>query len=105
MCDWYDHAYVPLVHIIRKREILAQFPGRTEADLVLWIMDHQLDLIELCGPGVGTKRAAEHFADRYTAHPVKRVLRTIRDRVAGPVCDLTDERERHRRATERTEKI
>ena len=105
VCDWYDHTYLPLVRIIREREILDQFPGRTEADLVLWIMDHQLDLLELCGPGVGTERAAEHFAGWYAAHPVKRMLRTIRDRVAGPVCDLTDDGEKHPGDTERAEKI
>ena len=92
VCDWYDHVYLPLVRIIRGRSILAGFPGRTEADLYLWIMDHQHDLRERCGPGVAAERAAEHFAGRYAVQPLKRTLRAIREWVAGPACDLlTDE--------------
>ena len=87
VCDWYDHTYLPLVRIIREKDILAEFPDRTEADLYLWIMDHQHYLREQCSPGVGTERAAEHFADRYAAQPLKRTLQALRDRVAGPACD------------------
>lgn len=84
VCDWYDNLYLPLVRIIRERNVLADFPERTEADLYLWIMDHQHYLRERFGPGVETEKAAEHFADHYTARPVKRVMRAVRDLVAGP---------------------
>jgi len=30
VCDWYDHVYLPLVYIIREKDTLADFPGRTE---------------------------------------------------------------------------
>jgi len=83
VCDWYDHVYLPLVHIIRDREVLADFPGRTEADLYLWIMDHQHYLRERFGSGVMAEQAAEHFADHYTTQPVKRVIRAVRNLVAG----------------------
>jgi len=94
--DWYDHAYLPLVRIIREQGILVAFPGRTEADLYLWIMDHQHVLREQCGPDVDTERAAAHFADRRAAPRFKRVVRAIRDwaasfykrETAGTVCDL-----------------
>ena len=88
VCDWYDRAYLPLVRIVRRRDILAGFPGRTEADLYLWIMDHQHDLREQCGPNVGAERAAEHFAHRYAVQPLVRALRAMREWVAGPACDL-----------------
>jgi hypothetical protein len=88
VCDWYDHLYMPLVHIIREKGILADFPGRTEADLYLWIVDHQHDLREQCGPGVITERAAEHFADRYTRHPLKRMVKAVQELVSGQDCEL-----------------
>jgi len=87
VCDWYDHSYLPLVRIIREQEILDRFPRRTEADLYLWIMDHQHYLREQCGPDVGTERAVGHFADRRAAPTFKRMVRAIRDWAAGSVCD------------------
>ena len=92
VCDWYDYLYLPLARIIRDRGILADFPGRTEADLYLWIMDHQHYLREQFGSGVKVEQAAEHFADHYTTRPIKRVLHAVRDLVAGPEEEFnTDE--------------
>ena len=79
VCDWYDNVYVPLVHIIRQQDVLADFPSRTEADLYLWIMDHQHYLRERFGPGVETGQAATHFADHYTTRPIRRMLHAVRD--------------------------
>ena len=39
--DWYDTVYQPTFESIRTSDILSYFPGRTEADLMLWIIDHQ----------------------------------------------------------------
>lgn len=39
--DWYDKVYLPIVKIIRKSNILKEFPGKTEGDLYLWVLDHQ----------------------------------------------------------------
>jgi hypothetical protein len=91
VCDWYDNLYLPLAQIIRERGILADFPGRTEADLYLWIMDHQHYLREQCGPELSTEQAAEHFAEHYTTRPLKRVLHSIRDWLAGASCEPTSE--------------
>jgi len=93
VCDWYDHTYLPLVRIVRENNILADFPGRTEADLYLWIMDHQHYLREQCGPGVKTERAAEHFADHYTARPIKRMLHAVWHLADEPVCEWVSDEE------------
>lgn len=91
VCDWYDHTYLPLVRIIREMDILTEFPGRTEADLYLWIMDHKDYLREQCGPGVGSEGATAHFAGRYAAQPFKRLLQALRERIVGPACDSISE--------------
>jgi hypothetical protein len=83
VCDWYDTIYLPLVSIIRERDILKDFPHRTEADLYLWVMDHQHYLRERFGPAVSAEQAADHFADHYTSRPVKRVLHAVQDLVTG----------------------
>lgn len=38
---WYDTVYLPIVNVIRETEILKDFPGKTEGDLYLWVLDHQ----------------------------------------------------------------
>jgi hypothetical protein len=83
VCDWYDNVYVPLVRITREQDVLADFPHRTEADLYLWIMDHQHYLRERFGPGVETERATEHFVDHYTTRLFRRILHSVRDLVSG----------------------
>src|SRR5258708_3256521 len=39
--SWYDNVYMPMIALIRKFDILGQFPGRTEADLYAWLIKHQ----------------------------------------------------------------
>src|SRR3990172_6315857 len=38
---WYDTVYLPIVTVIRERGVLKGFPGRTEGDVYLWVLDHQ----------------------------------------------------------------
>ncbi|HUH96369.1 MAG TPA: hypothetical protein VLZ89_03365 [Anaerolineales bacterium] len=38
---WYDLVYFPIVKMIRQSRILKDFPGKTEGDLYLWVLDHQ----------------------------------------------------------------
>ena len=38
---WYDTVYLPIVSVIRERNILGEFPGRGEGDLYIWVLDHQ----------------------------------------------------------------
>ncbi len=62
VADWYDTVYLPLVQIIFKDNILKQFPGRTEADLYLWIIEHLWYLREKCGCETpGLEEAVEDF--------------------------------------------
>jgi hypothetical protein len=89
VCDWYDAVYCPLVQIIRGRNILKDFPNRTEADLYLWVMDHQHYLRERFGPAVRSEQAADHFADHYTSRTLKRVLHAVQDLVSGENDEAT----------------
>ncbi len=49
VCHWYDTVYVPIVKVIRQSKILEEFPGRTEADLYLWILDREQYLSQVRG--------------------------------------------------------
>lgn len=42
---WYDVVYSPAVHEIKKSGMMERFPGRTEADLFVWMWQHQNRLL------------------------------------------------------------
>jgi hypothetical protein len=64
------------VQIIRQQGILARFPGRVEADLYLWIIEHYHYLRKR--GEVSLAEVAEHFAREYGQRPRKQVLRGMR---------------------------
>jgi hypothetical protein len=39
--DWYEYQYAPIAEMVREERILDAFPGRTELDLYLWIVEHR----------------------------------------------------------------
>jgi hypothetical protein len=62
--DWYDTVYVPIVDVIRESGILEEFPGRTEADLYLWVLDHQQQLAQESGQALDKPQdAARDFLE------------------------------------------
>ena len=55
---WYDTVYLPIVKVIRQSKILKDFPGKTEGDLYLWVLDHQRYLSEQEGQSLQPPEAA-----------------------------------------------
>ena len=73
---WYDTVYMPVVEVIREQNVLADFPGRTEADLYVWLIDHLHYLRESQGD-VDPAQAAQEFAQEFSERPVQKLLRTV----------------------------
>jgi len=46
IAHWYDTVYLPIIAVVRESGVLAEFPEKTEADLYLWVLDHQHYLAE-----------------------------------------------------------
>jgi len=46
---WYDNVYLPMVDVIHEQKMLTLFAGRTEADLVNWIIGNQARLRQRYG--------------------------------------------------------
>lgn len=59
--SWYDTIWTPMVLLISKNQILERFPGRTEGDLYIWIMNHRWMLSLKAGLDVGPEEAIRHF--------------------------------------------
>ena len=73
---WYDTVYSSVVEVIRERNVLADFPGRTEADLYLWLIDHLHYLRESQGD-VDPAQVAQEFAQEFSERPVQKLIRIV----------------------------
>ncbi|MBU0491618.1 MAG: universal stress protein [Chloroflexi bacterium] len=69
VAHWYDTVYQPVVQIIREQGLLRDFPGRTEADLYLWLADHRADLAQELGWEVQPQAAAADLTARFSSRP------------------------------------
>ena len=49
VASWYDNVFLPTIQPIRQQGLLAQFPGRTETDAYIWIIEHREALGEEVG--------------------------------------------------------
>ncbi len=68
--DWYDTVYMPVIEVIRSHDALKHFPGRTEADLYRWIMDHRWRMLEESGgKDPGPEVATREYVDAFGAKP------------------------------------
>jgi hypothetical protein len=101
--DWYTYIYLPIVKVVRDRNVLQEFPRLTEADIYLWVMRHRHLLEEQEGHDVGPVESAEDYADVMT-QPLSvgdrmRSLIVGRDTPRSP--DSEEEQERRRRRLRR----
>ncbi len=63
--SWYDTVYMPIIRVIREQDVLRHFPGRTEADLYRWIMDHRWYLREQRGEDPGPDAATSAYVEQF----------------------------------------
>lgn len=90
--DWYDYIYRPIVEAIRQEKALDAFPGRTESDLYLWIIDHLHYLREQVGPQIGPQEATADFTEHHASQaPHKRALQAVQRLVEDVVEILSAE--------------
>jgi len=81
--SWYDNVYMPMVRVIREHHILEEFPGRTEADLYVWIMNYRHFLSEHYGQPIGLEEAAKGYAEDFGRRFLRRLWRRLARRVKG----------------------
>jgi hypothetical protein len=64
LVSWYNNVYNPVITIIREQWHLANFPGRTEADLYVWIIKHW-DFLKKKYGTYSLAKAAGDFTRKY----------------------------------------
>ena len=83
--DWYDQVYMPIVRVIREQNLLKHFPGRTEADLYRWIMEHRWYMLEHSGADPGPEAAAAEYVALFGR---KRLAGAVEDALRGALRKL-----------------
>lgn len=81
---WYDEVYLPVVQIIRERDLLRDFSGRTETDLYLWLAEHRAALEAELGWLVEPADAAADLAAR-SGRSLRRVIARVAEKVIDAV--------------------
>ena len=66
---WYEMRYTPIIESIRQRDILQEFPGRTETDLYLWLRRNLEELEVRYGEKILVEEAANDLAQRFGEKP------------------------------------
>ncbi|GGK22506.1 transcriptional regulator [Deinococcus malanensis] len=81
--SWYRRLYLRVVENLEAHDVMRRFPGRTEADLYLWIMDHRYFLSQKGGHDVGSEEATMDFSARHAPPVYKRVGQRVRMLLRG----------------------
>lgn len=86
MRSWYANVFVPIVREIREQKLLARFPGRTEADLYVWLVKHWDELKRRYGGEFSLANAASDLSTRFG--------RSLWDQIRDAVRRKVEERRR-----------
>jgi hypothetical protein len=82
VADWYDTVYRPIVAAIRENNLLAEFPGKTEAELYLSIVAY-LDQLRKTEEAISVEEAAVDYVGQFRQHPIKKILGGLLSMVVG----------------------
>ncbi len=61
---WHDRNYLPVLELIRKMGMVWEFPGRTETDLYVWIMQYRSELEQALGWSISPRSVAADLIAR-----------------------------------------
>ena len=75
---WYEMVYLPAIQIIQDSTLLADFPGRTEADLFAWMSKYRDVLRERYGEYDNLADLAELLATHYKEGTLQKTTRQVR---------------------------
>lgn len=65
MISWHDKVFKPIIDLVKKGGVLYRFPGRTPADMYVWLSRHWDALKQKYGQNYPVSKAVEDFSIRY----------------------------------------
>jgi len=73
--SWAKNIYLPAIKLIRKMEVLKDFPDRTETDLYLWLKKHEWELAADLGAAIPTETAVRDLTNKFSRNMLRRFVR------------------------------
>ena len=65
LVSWYKNVYCRVIKVIKDEKLCTNFPGRTQSDLYVWIVQHWDDLKKENGVHYSIAEAARDFSEKY----------------------------------------
>ena len=87
---WYDTVYLPVIEAIRERNILGEFPGRTETDLYLWVSEHRSELQQGFGEFISPASAASDLANKFSPRATRIAARIGKSLASAVVLEALE---------------
>ncbi len=88
---WHEMIYLPTIQIIQDSTLLSDFPGRTEADLFVWMSKHREGLRNKYGEYANLADLAGLMADEFKENGISKIARQVRrllgEDVLPPLAD------------------
>jgi len=80
---WYDEIFLPISRVVQERQLLDRFPGRSAADVYLWVIANRHELEDRDGQELSPATSAAAFADIVEAESalparLRRLPRTVK---------------------------
>ncbi|MBW8011138.1 MAG: universal stress protein [Chloroflexi bacterium] len=88
--DWVKYQYFPVIKAIRQQAILRDFPGRTETDLYIFLMEHRAELTQQLGWEVQAEEVLFDFTERFSPKPKKIIARLFNKLVSAIIPELLE---------------
>jgi hypothetical protein len=79
--SWYGNLFYPIIKTVEEENILTRFPGRTKADLYVWIIKHWDELKKKYGDDLSIQKAAVDFSEKYGKSLLRQFVDTIKNRI------------------------
>ena len=80
-CSWYSNLYRPVIDYIHKKRVMVRFPGRTDSDLYMWMMNHWHFMKNENGQSYPLEHALAEYSDRFGV----RWFRRLKMRFSGRI--------------------
>lgn len=71
--SWYRNLYRPIIDLLSERKLHRRFPGRTKADLYMWMIRHWDELKRKHGHAYPLEKAIIDYSDRFGLDLLQRV--------------------------------
>jgi len=76
--SWYENLFRPIIDLVSDRKLARRFPGRTKADLYMWMIRHWDEMKRREGHAYPLEKAVLDYSNRYGKGLLNRILAILR---------------------------